>query len=311
VQPYRIDAADRAWFKRCRRAWDLGALARRAYEPASAVAVPGSGAFAMGVADALAVYYFPGMWTWDRSVVMPIVHQALDRAVGHRRDVDLASGHRLLDRYAAWAPTEDRFLPVRVAADVEVNVPDPLLSDREIATEDGAPVTFATRIDVVVFDEADNVPRLMGHLIGPGPFSDPEYLMLEEGGLTTCWAWAQSTLDRRVAGFLVNEIRFDESEPFRRTAVAVTPTELDLAGRALGREVLDMLDPGLETYANPTPDGCAWCAFRSVCRSMREGRDPTAELRSAFRRRSAPEIVEGRLGGQSWSVNRGARPPRW
>src|SRR5580704_3235220 len=80
VQPFRIDAMDRAWFKRCRRAWDLSARARRNYAPAHAPSHP---ALPKALAEALAVYYFPGMWAWRREIVQPLVHQALDRASGN------------------------------------------------------------------------------------------------------------------------------------------------------------------------------------------------------------------------------------
>ncbi|HEX4907114.1 MAG TPA: hypothetical protein VFW32_00835 [Actinomycetes bacterium] len=69
---YRFTPADRGAFKRCRRQWDFGARERRNYEPARPAAVPD---LDLAVRDALAVYYFPGMWDWQRSVVLPLVLQ--------------------------------------------------------------------------------------------------------------------------------------------------------------------------------------------------------------------------------------------
>jgi hypothetical protein len=57
---YRFTPADRGAFKRCRRQWDLGARERQNWEPARPAAVPD---LDLAVRDALAVYYFPGMWT--------------------------------------------------------------------------------------------------------------------------------------------------------------------------------------------------------------------------------------------------------
>ena len=73
------------------------------------------------VRDALAIYYYPGMWDWDRAVRLPLVMQKLERADPRVQ----ATGRALLDRYVAWAPPVDRFAPVMVAADFDVAVPEP------------------------------------------------------------------------------------------------------------------------------------------------------------------------------------------
>jgi len=299
VESYPIDAPDRASFKHCRRAWDLGARARRNFEAATPPAPP---TVVEGVMEALAVYYFPGMWDWNRAIVLPLVHRALDRAASAGPEV-----HAVLDRYAAWAAPLDRFTPVRVAADLEVNVPDPFISDRDVATEAGAPVRYTARADAVVWTEEDQL-ELLCHRVGP--FTDPELLSLDEGALTTCWAWAHLMLDDRIAMIAFNEICLDDAT-FRRTHVPVSRKEVALAGRQLGVESLDMLDNGRSVYPNPTPAGCAACAFRHPCRAMREGEDPEPILSAEFRQRAEPVLQEGRLGGQTWSMNRGARPQRF
>ena len=303
---FRIDAADRAWFKRCRRAWDLGARARQGYEPTPPPAGRG-GSLTDAFRDALDVYYFPGMWQWDRSIVLPLVHEAFER----RRPPDAELGHRLLERYAKWAPAQDAFEPVRVAADIEVNVPDPLLSDRDLSTEDGDPLVYMVHVDAAVFAAADERPWLLTHRFGP--FRDPAYLALDEEPLTMCWAWGQHTLDWRVAGVAINEVRLEDvDEPFRRTVLPMSPAELALAARQLGREALDMLDAGLLPYPNPTPDGCGACGFRAPCLAMRRGDDPRPLLAAGYGRRPDPvPAEEGRLGGRTWGFGRGARPPRF
>ena len=75
---YRFTPADRGAFKRCRRQWDFGARERQNLEPAEAAAPD----LELAVRDALAVYYFPGMWDWQRSVVLPLVLQGLARSLG-------------------------------------------------------------------------------------------------------------------------------------------------------------------------------------------------------------------------------------
>ena len=120
---YRIHASDRTAFKRCRREWDLSSPNRQNLEP---ILRPSSVDLSQVLRDALAVYYFPGMWEWDRAIVQPLVNQALDRsvrsqiaAVADGRTDEQAQqqaldwGHALLDAYAAWAPTVDNFTPIR------------------------------------------------------------------------------------------------------------------------------------------------------------------------------------------------------
>ena len=135
-----------------------------------------------------------------------------------------------------------------------------------------------------------------------GPFTDPEVLALDEWELTTCWAWEQLTLDPRISGILFNEVRLDgDGDDFRRTAVPVTRAELVLAGRQLGREVLDMLDAGLWPYPNPTPEWCA-CA-PSGLPAAPCGRDTTRSPSCAPRTSRAP-TRPGRKGASA--ARRGA-----
>jgi hypothetical protein len=69
---YIINSSDRRWFKRCRRAWDMGARARQNYKPIKLMQVFD---FDRAIRDALAVYYFPGIggttWSVDRGAMPP------------------------------------------------------------------------------------------------------------------------------------------------------------------------------------------------------------------------------------------------
>src|SRR4051794_26767202 len=58
---YVISSSDRRSFKRCRRAWDMGSRLRPNYETIKPMQVFN---FDRAIRDALAVYYFPGMWQW-------------------------------------------------------------------------------------------------------------------------------------------------------------------------------------------------------------------------------------------------------
>jgi hypothetical protein len=284
VSTYLITATDRAWYQRCRRAWDLGATARRNLQPAE----PPPPEPGHDLLDALAVYYYPGMWAWPRSVVLPKAQAAT--ATGRAAE--------LVEVYAAWATANDDFEPVQVRTEIEINIPDPVLSDRDLATPDGQPVRYRTVQDALVFG-ADKRPWVLTHRLEPDGFTDAELLALDGTARTDCWAWRHLSLDNRIAGVVFNQIGPDAS--FRRTRVPYTEGDLDLAGRNLALEALEMVDAGLALYPRPEPATCSRCPFRRPCLVMQRGGDPGEELASGFRRRAETEPVEGRLGGRTWS----------
>ncbi|MGH9095102.1 MAG: hypothetical protein ACRDXE_08070 [Acidimicrobiales bacterium] len=326
MESYRISAEDRGLFKRCRRAWDFGARSRRALrpKPEDQQVSRGPGRLEQAVGKALDVYYYPGMWAWDRSIVVPLVHRALDEALRPpgapaAEEGEVAAGHALLDAYAAWAPTHDHFTPVQVATEIAVNVADPVISDDDLTTPDGVPVSYATWLDALVVDD-DNRPWLLRHRVGNAPFMHPDVAALDETALTDAWAWEVYSLYPRMAGVLFTEVmtrapastgREAAGPPFRRHVVGYSREELAAAGRQLAREALDMTDPGLALYPNPTIANCGGCAFRDPCRIMRAGGDPGPVLDARYEPRPEAPLVEGRLGGHTWSMNRGARPNRF
>src|SRR5438270_12512811 len=125
---YRLHTSDRTAFKRCRRQWDFSSGNRQNLELADH---SGSIDLNKALRDALAVYYFPGMWEWDRAIVQPLVHQAMDRSLrgqaesggdGEALHELLDRGHALLVAYAAWPPTGDHLTPIRVVTDCEVHM---------------------------------------------------------------------------------------------------------------------------------------------------------------------------------------------
>jgi hypothetical protein len=97
---------------------------------------------------------------------------------------------------------------------------------------------------------------------------------------------------------------------FRRTWIRRSRAEVEAVAERLCGEVLDMLDPNLALYPSPSPDHCGRCDFLPPCLAMNQGADVQAVLTTGYRRRPddrPPE--EGRLGGGTWSMNRGAAPP--
>jgi hypothetical protein len=336
--------------------------------------------------DALAVYYFPGMWEWDRSVVLPLAGRALDRALDKQREgfgdlspdelarweAEREAGRALLSRYLEWAPAVDRFWPVRVETDFDVQVPDWRSPGEDLVDpEGGDAIRYQGRIDMLVVDEYDAY-WVVRHRLARNGFSDYDLLALDDELLAAAWAWEIFYLGMRVTGTIHNELRFggrppDPADPVRRprashafararsgtraaemsesvTAPAAPPTaghrrmyvraeraptdvvveeggdmfrrtriprsaeELAGLGRNLGQEALEMSDPYLAPY--PTPGAhCAECVYRSPCLALQEGDDVESMLARDYRLRPEEMPEEGRLGGVTWSMNRGAAPP--
>ena len=229
-----INAADRAAFKRCRRQWDFSASGRRGLHPVQAATFD----LDRAVRDALAVYYFPGMWDWDSAIVLPLVVQALDDSLTRQRATaagqaspsndDDASwrvlterGHLLLDRYFAWAPTVDRFSPVRVETDFDAIVPDPADPDYGLLAPDGEEFRYAGRIDLLAIDEHDRY-WVVRHVVTEDRLPPTEQLLLDEESAATCWAWGRFYDGMDVAGTIYNELASTASG----AAIGPAPTPL-------------------------------------------------------------------------------------
>lgn len=223
---------DRRWYRTCRRAWDFGSRSRRNLEPAQP---PFLVDLDRALRDALAVYYFPGMWEWDRSVVLPLAGQALERAMRKQREshpdltseqvqqweADLDVGRSLLGHYLEWAPAVDRFWPVRVETDFDVQVPDWRSPDEDLVVPGGREaIRYHGRVDMLVVDEYDAYWVVRHRLVQDG-FTDTELLVLDDELVAAAWAWEIFYLGMRVAGTIHNELRPeatppDPAEPVRR-----------------------------------------------------------------------------------------------
>lgn len=363
--PEIVHAADRALFKRCRRAWDLGARSRQNLDPL----VPAP-PFRLDRAlhDALALWYFPGMWEWDRSIVRRLTREGFEKSMGRQIDAyaavaevtDLqdaawqaarARGAAALERYMDWAPGADAFSPVRVDTDFDANVPDPDLAGMDLVGPHG-PIHYRGRVDALVVDAYDAY-WIVDHRIVDGGWEDLDQLLLDEQGVAACWAWEIYYYGMKIAGTIYNEIRLDALEDgppapeppgaagaatqlagrrrmylqaarvpddrvevsggtaFRRTRITRSQAELAACGRQVALEVTEMTAPGLVPYPNPSPAHCGPCTFREPCLAMSMGLDPAPALAAGYRDRGPDEPEEGRLGGSTWSMNRGARPPRF
>jgi hypothetical protein len=100
---------------------------------------------------------------------------------------------------------------------------------------------------------------------------------------------------------------------FRRTWTRRSRTEISQAGRQLASEAREVFNPEVAVYPSPSDAACRRCQFAAPCLALYEGRHVEAQaiLDSSYRSRPSEELVEGRLGGVTWSTGRGAAPPRF
>lgn len=216
---YVFTAADRALFKRCRRAWDFGSPRRQDLVPAA----PGGIDIADAVREGLAVYYFPGMWEWrNRSIVERLAVEAFDRTLRRQRAARGAEagireqawhearavGTRVLRRYFRWAPSVDRFSPIRVHTDFAVTIPDPDHPDADLVSAGNQRLVYTGTIDGLVVD-SDDAYWLVSHRIVTGGWTELDLLVLDDVYASYCWAWESFFLGMRIAGVQYNEIRLD------------------------------------------------------------------------------------------------------
>ncbi|MGB6163802.1 MAG: PD-(D/E)XK nuclease family protein [Pseudonocardiaceae bacterium] len=320
-------------FRRCRRAWDLGARERQDYEPIEPVRVFD---FSEAIHDALDVYYFPGMWDWDRAIVRPLTVAGFEKSMRRQRDAyrqarDLSSeqlqdweqhlelGGGMLERYFEWADEVDRFTPIQVASQFDIVLPDPANPDIGLITAAGRPLQYRVRIDLVVIDDHE-LYWLVEHRITSDPhWLNLEALRLDQQARTRSWAWQLGFL-ARLEGTIYNELRAAgpaegthevqirampgaggittqrSTESFRRTHIPRTELEIERHGIAVALEIQDMTDPLLRIYPNPSWEHCSNCAYRPPCLAMTEGTDEHPILDASYRKRITGDFELGRLG---------------
>jgi hypothetical protein len=199
---YRIDADERARFKRCRRQWDYASPHRRDLEP-TGVLHP---ALPVAIKDALAVYYYPGTWDWAHELTQSLVHKAFERSLTDAGVTDgLDAGIALLDCYDAWASTVDDFAPIKIDHDLQGLVPDPRVPERGLSTPDGLPVMYTCRVDLLAVDAADEYWVVRHQAVED--WQHLETLIRDEAAVATCWAWEQEYIGMEIAGTIHNELR--------------------------------------------------------------------------------------------------------
>lgn len=217
---YVIRPPESRLFRQCRRAWDLSARERQNYEPVGPMLMFD---FGEAVHDALDVYYYPGMWEWDRAIVRPLAVAAFEKSMQRQRasyaqtgdmmqeqigdwERHLELGAGLLSRYFEWAQEIDRFTPIQVAAQFDVTVPDPGKPGSGLVTQDGRGIRCRVKIDLAVIDDHELYWLVEHHIAGDHGWADLDRLRLDDQALTRSWAWQLNFL-ATVEGTIHNELR--------------------------------------------------------------------------------------------------------
>jgi hypothetical protein len=126
----------------------------------------------------------------------------------------LEAGHALLDRYLGWAPAADRFSPVLVETDFEVNVLDSTRPEAGLVTAAGETIRYTGRLDLMAVDAHDEY-WIVRHRVVDGDWLPTAQLAADEEALAACWAWEQFYLGMAITGTVYNELRLAAPQPRR------------------------------------------------------------------------------------------------
>ena len=205
-------------FDSCRRAWDLGARVRRDLVPRIPVAFD----FDAAVHAGLAVYYFPAMDDWSRSIVRPLALEGFRRAMREDRaayeavatiDAEIEDeyarwsrlGDALLHRFFAFAAAFDDFDSVLAEDDLWAPVPDPDHPGSELGTRDGRPIRYLCRLDQLIADPDDEW-WVVDHRVSWGRWCTDDELLGEQRTVRTLWALETAYPQMHVAGTVHTEL---------------------------------------------------------------------------------------------------------
>jgi hypothetical protein len=115
-------------------------------------------------------------------------------------------GQALLARYLDWAPGTDRFAPVLVETDFEVNILHPHYPQTALVASDREPIRYTGRIDMMAVDQHDAY-WIVRHRVVDGDWPATAELAADEEARTACWAWEQFYLGMAITGTIYNELR--------------------------------------------------------------------------------------------------------
>ena len=178
--------------------------------------------FETAIHTGLAVYYFPAMDDWSRTIVRPLALEGFRRAMREDRaayeaaaPIDAALddeyerwsrlGDLLLHRFFAFAAAFDDFDSVLADDDLWVPVPDPDRPGFELGTRDGRPIRYLCRLDQLIAD-TDDEWWVVDHRLSWGSWATDAELLGAQRTIRTLWALETAYPQIHVAGTVHNEL---------------------------------------------------------------------------------------------------------
>jgi hypothetical protein len=172
---------------------------------------------------ALAVYYFPAMDDWNRSIVRPLAIQGFERAmlddrtayeqaatVTDEQDEEwtrfVALGTTVLNRYFDWAAPRDDFESILADEDIWVPVLDPAKPGFELGMLDERPIRYFGRLDQLISDAQDEY-WVVRHRVVWDDWAADETLLGDDESIRCQWAVETAYPQLQVAGAIYNELR--------------------------------------------------------------------------------------------------------
>lgn len=292
-----------AW-RRCRRAWDLGAGSRQRYAPR--VLPPFD--FDRAMHSALATYYLPAMDDWSRSIVRPLALKAFEQSLSDGRARHEAStplspggeedfhqqlvlGAAMLTNFFVFAAANDDFDSILSDHDVWAPIADPNAPECDLGTPNGRPVRYLGRIDQLIGDTNDEF-WVVDHQVVSGTWQDDESLVNDDMVLGDCWALQVAFPQLVIAGTVTNELLTDghlDAEP---------------PGEIIERDLRDMSGSRhVSVLRGPAPPPLAWASASMTESDHITEQHDDGRCRRTVIRRSPVSIAEmGRRNAQDVTV---------
>ena len=100
----------------------------------------------------------------------------------------------------------DRFAPVLIETDFEVDVLDPGRPGAALVTTAGELIRYSGRIEMMAVDQHDAY-WIVRHRVVGADWPPTDRLVADEEGLAACWAWEQFYIGMAITGTVYNELR--------------------------------------------------------------------------------------------------------
>lgn len=214
IERHVIRTSDRLAFKRCRRAWNWSSYQRENLRP---IVVPKPLHFGIAWHEGMATYYDPSFWHLSRKeatemAVARFLATTLEQKQ-HYLDIEadlpydlevefnerVTLGVAMMRHYGKWAPTVDRFTPIRIEQEFEV--PIMYQGKQLMCVCHGWPVFYRGRLDGIVQDEFGYY-WILEHKTAAKLGSTNHLVLDEQCGSYAC---ALKSLGMSVKGIIYNE----------------------------------------------------------------------------------------------------------